>query len=329
MEEPDIYKSEFGSEYSWFFRIGLADDDDLLLGIDLEERDVRDEINNLGIVLIIPYAIIIIAIVAIALIFVKRLATDPLQMLTKEQAEQKMLDNVTKQIQTGILPESFSLSGDRFDAAAFAESAKSVGGDFYDCFIRPDGAVCCVVGDVSGKGMAAAFFMALVKTMIREHLMMGESPADVLNYVNNRLCAENPEGMFATVFALVFDPERSEIRFANAGHTRPLLMDSERTKYLNPDSGMTIGVFEDVGITEESLPISGGQGILLYTDGVTEAANETDEFYGEERLLSLIRNRNSSSAEDIIHAVTAGVKAFQGDREPFDDLTVLALKVLP
>lgn len=254
-----------------------------------------------------------------------------IRKLTAEKTEQLALDKLTEQIHNGIMPPELSLTGDGVKAYAFTESAKNVGGDFYDCFTREDGSVCAVIGDVSGKGVAAALFMSMSKTMIREHLRMGKSPAQVLNYVNDTLCESNPEGMFATVFALVMNPKNGEVTYSNAGHTHPVLWGkADKARFIEPDSGLAIGLFPDAGMVDESLTLKDSQGLFLYTDGITEAVDINNDFFGEERLLSAMDEAMQGETADITPSKITGsivsvVKKHEEGCLPFDDLTALAL----
>ena len=208
-----------------------------------------------------------------------------------------------------------------YNAAAAAYPAREVGGDFYDCFESDEG-VCMVMGDVSGKGIGAALFMAMAKTMIREKLRAGMSPAAALNTANNELCAENPEGMFATVFAAVLDTDTGELRYANAGHTRPVVIKSGNAELIKPDAGIALGLFEDSGIIDKVMMLDKGDGIFLYTDGVTEAVGSGNAFYGEGRLIASARGDN---AVEVMYAVSDSVMAFTDGCEQFDDVTALAV----
>ena len=249
-----------------------------------------------------------------------------IESLSREQAETNVQMDVARKIQLGMVPENAVLSGENFSAGAYAHPAKTVGGDFYDCFVRSDESVCAVIGDVSGKGVSAALFMAMAKTMIREKLKAGCSPAEALNLANDELCGENPEGLFATVQVAELNPKTGELRLANAGHTRPLLLRKDPMA-VRLDTGIALGIFPDAGIREETLKLNPSEGLLLYTDGVTEAVNPDNEFYGEARLLSEAANciRNRLTAEDSVLRIVSRNYAFRRGCPAFDDLTVLVL----
>ena len=245
-----------------------------------------------------------------------------IERLTTERVQANVELEIASRIQCGIVPERTVLTNERYEICAAAQPAKEVGGDFYDCFTRSDGSICVTIGDVSGKGVAAAMFMAMAKTMLKDCLNSGLSPADALNTANDALCDSNPEGMFATVFAAVLDADSGILRYANAGHTRPVIF-GKNAEFLEVDTGIALGLFEDAGIVDCSVTLEHNSGILIYTDGVTEAVNTQKEFFGEERLLSAARE--ADGAEKAVKNLSDTVWAFADGAEQFDDFTVLAL----
>ena len=251
------------------------------------------------------------------------------EILTRKEAYTSAQLDVARNIQKGIVPEKCSISKNHFELHGFAKEAWEVGGDFYDVFSLEDGQECVVIGDISGKGISAAMFMALVKTMIRENLLSGRGLAETLNRVNRELWLSNPEKMFATVFAMALNTESGVLTYANAGHETPLMLG--RTPFF-PEvrSGMPLGLFENAGITEEKVVLRGGDGILVYTDGVTEAINAKQELYEKDRLretvLPLYREEiHSYQPQMLVEAVVSSVLAYAGNMEQFDDITCLAL----
>ena len=246
---------------------------------------------------------------------------DNINDLTTYRVQTNTQMEIAERIQYGIVPERTEISEKGLSACAIEKPAKLVGGDFYDCFMRDDTHFCMVMGDVSGKGITAALFMVMVKTAIREKLVSGMGPADILNIVNDEICATNPEGLFATVFVAELDTMTGLLRYANAGHTAPVII-SGKAEYYRPDPGITVGLFEDAGIVEGSMLLKPGEGIVLYTDGVTEAVNPDDVFYGEDRLLCALEG--SSGAAQAVNALKDSIMEFYGEREQFDDLTILS-----
>ena len=264
-----------------------------------------------------------------------------IETLTREKVETNVQLDVARHIQYGLVPETMNLNGDGFSVSALTHPARSVGGDFYDCFMRDEKTVCIVMGDVSGKGISAAIFMAMVKTMIREKLLACLSPAEALNEANDELCAQNPENLFATVFAGLLNIDTGRLHYANAGHTYPVLL-KNAPSLLVPDPGIALGLFEGSGIVDASIELAPSEGILLYTDGITEAVNPQKKFFGEERLLEVLKkgpwtasaaegaskepvNAEEGSAEAAVSSVSKAVEAFIDGGDPFDDAAVLAL----
>ena len=248
-----------------------------------------------------------------------------LASITAEQEQAKAQLDVARKIQYGMVPASFDECRNGVEISALMQPAKEVGGDFYDAFALENGNYCAMIGDVSGKGVGGALFMALTKSILRDRMKQIMDPAAVLNKVNDDLCAQNPEGMFATVFVLVIDPKTGVVTYANAGHNAPLLISGGEVSFLNPEPGIALGLFEDAGIRNGELVLKKGEGFLLYTDGVTEAVNTEKAFYGAERLLSLLKNNTPKESSAAVNSVKNSVEEFFTGCDQFDDITVLSL----
>ena len=251
------------------------------------------------------------------------------EALTRERVYNQTQLDVAARIQHGLVPGTCTFSGERFELNGYAEPAKNVGGDFYDVFYLDDRRICAVIGDSSGKGISAALFMAVVKTIIREKLLARHSLSDALNLVNRELCASNPENMFVTAFALVLDTETGIVTFANAGHDRPLIL-GRNPFYLDVMCGVALGLFETSDIVDQQIVLRKGDGILLYTDGITEAINTGRQPYGEDRLRETVLSQyredlRSYEPRRLIHDTVASVHAYAEGLEQFDDITCLAL----
>lgn len=248
-----------------------------------------------------------------------------IERMTSERVQASVEMDVARRIQLGMVPETSCIHGPDHDVYALARTAREVGGDFYDCFTIEDDRIAVAIGDVSGKGVAASLFMAMAKTMIHDCLASGESPAATLNAVNDHLCQSNPEGMFVTVFAAVYDPATGIVRFANAGHMPPLLA-SNNVHALDTDPGVLLGLFEDAGLEDDVVHLASGEALLVYTDGVTEAVDPEDAFFGEERFIAALQaDAPYAEARTLIDKAVGAVDAFVESREQFDDLTLLAL----
>lgn len=242
--------------------------------------------------------------------------------LASEKAKNETELEVARRIQYGIIAREKNVAfADCFDVSARMESARQVGGDFYDCFALPDGRVCAVVGDVSGKGVAAAMFMAFAKTLIHEK--MTENGA--FEEINRELCLSNPEGMFVTAFAVIFDKNSDSFLYINAGHNKPVAVSNGKAEFLECKPCIMLGVFDDARYVVNSAEFGNGDIICLYTDGVNEATNADNEFFGNERLVSACQNAEQT-AKGVCDGVYDALTDFTENAEQFDDITIVAIK---
>lgn len=227
---------------------------------------------------------------------------------------------IAKSIQRGIVPDRTVIKRADLELCAMIQPAKEVAGDFYDVFFRDDGKLCAVVGDVSGKGVSAAFFMMMVKSEIKTRLNMGLTPSEALNGVNCELCAHNPEGMFATVFASVYDPKERSVCFCNAGHIPPMIT-GDNVRSIQVNNGIALGLFDDPVLVDEYITLQDGEGLIVYTDGVTDAVNEKGEWFGLDRM----RSELNGTSEQMIDRIDRRVTEHYNGSERFDDMTLLAI----
>ncbi|MFO7722694.1 MAG: SpoIIE family protein phosphatase [Bacteroidales bacterium] len=237
--------------------------------------------------------------------------------------------NVAREIQQGILPQVFPPFPGRsdFDIYATMVAAKEVGGDFYDFFMIDNDRLGIVIGDVSGKGIPAAIFMAVSRTLIRATGLKGALPGECLHYVNNLLCNESVSGMFVTVFYGILDLQTGELEYANAGHNPPYLAGSDQNIEVLPSAGNTIvGFFEDLAYDTQRVVLKPNQSVLLYTDGITEAFNRKEEIYGEERFGHLLRSLPPAGVKATVEAIVEDVKQFAAGAPQSDDITMLLLR---
>ncbi len=237
---------------------------------------------------------------------------------------------VAREIQLAILPRifpPFPENAEQLDIAASMNAAKDVGGDFYDFFRIDEDHIGFVIADVSGKGVPAAIFMAVSRTLIRATGIRGVSPSECINYSNALLEKESVNNMFVTVFYGIYNIKTGEIRYTNAGHNPPYLLKNDGSIERLPVAGnMAIGIFGDSKYTETTLQLQPGETLLLYTDGVTEAINPREEEFMESRLEQTLKKVTSCSCQEIIDTIKADVKAFADGAEQSDDITLLALK---
>ena len=249
-----------------------------------------------------------------------------------QQKEKERLDTeltMATRIQAETLPNIFPAFPERDDFNVYASMnpAKEVGGDFYDFFLLDDTHLGVVMADVSGKGVPAALFMMVSKILIQNIAMMGNKPAEVLKFVNNQLCTNNHEDMFVTVWYGCLDLETGILEAANAGHEYPVLKNADGSFELVKDKhGLVIGAMEGVKYRSYELQMTPGSKLFIYTDGVPEATNASNELFGTERLVHTLRMVETKSPKEIIKHVDAIVKNFVKEAPQFDDLTMLCLE---
>jgi phosphoserine phosphatase RsbU/P len=231
-------------------------------------------------------------------------------------------------IQRSILPAIFPPFPERkdFELHAAMAPAREVGGDFFDFFLLDRERLGFVVGDVSGKGVPAALFMAVTRTLLRATAQHIAAPAECLTYMNKTLIEQNSSGMFVTLFYGVLDTRTGEIQFANAGHNPPYLLVPQGPRALRERSGPMLGVIEGVEYVARACRIERGEGIVLYTDGVTEAIGPDRKFFEEEKLERFLSERREGSVERIVTGLLAAAQDFSGGLPQADDITVLALR---
>ena len=245
------------------------------------------------------------------------------------RAVEKMSVDVATQIQANMLPTIFPPYANCPELELFATMtpAKEVGGDFYDFFMIDKRHFAVVVGDVSGKGVPAALFMVIAKTLIKNEGLRDTDPAKILTQVNNELCEGNDALLFVTCWIGVLDLETLELQFSNAGHTPPILHHNGETKYIDSKKNLMLAVMPSMEFKRETIKLDYGDRLLLYTDGVTEATNANNELYGEERLLSTVRGLQFNSSKEMLDSLRKDVDDFVGDAPQFDDLTMLELSL--
>ncbi|MGC9385630.1 MAG: PP2C family protein-serine/threonine phosphatase [Hydrogenovibrio sp.] len=254
----------------------------------------------------------------------------------KNQALAKFNDRMTQELdvartfQKAILPTRFPDFSGQLVFSADMEPAREMGGDFYDVFALSHRQVMMVVADVSDKGVPAAFFMAICRTEIRNATVeMGADacPAEILSRVNQRLLSENPLELFVTVFLAILDVETGEMRYANGGHNPPLhLQASDRTDWLTEAKGTVLGMLEGLRWTPQTLCLQPGEGLIFYTDGITEAFNAEMEAFGEARFAALADALRRGPADAMAQTVLEAVSDFIGTAPVSDDRTLLCVK---
>ena len=253
----------------------------------------------------------------------------------KEHAQLESLKNdltTARDIQQYILPRvfpPFPEDSDKVDLYASMAAAKDIGGDFYDFFRIDDDHIALVIADVCGKGIPAALFMAVSRTIIRSKGIQGYSAAECITESNHLLAAYSVDSMFVTVFYAIYNTKTGLVSYSNAGHNPPHLLRQDGTvSELSLSKDTIVGVFDDQKYQEETLQLEQGDTLVMFTDGVTEAADAEFKEFGVERLDNILRQQANATCQQTVEAIKAGIKEFVGDAEQSDDITMLVVKRL-
>lgn len=252
-----------------------------------------------------------------------------LTILTAERERIGAELNVATQIQADMLPSIFPAFPNRLEVDIYATMtpAKEVGGDFYDFFMVDEQHLAMVMADVSGKGVPAALFMVIGKTLIKNHTLPGVSLGEVFTKVNNLLCESNKEGLFITAFECVLNLVTGELVFVNAGHELPFIMKKGgRYESYKTKAGFVLAGLEGMKYKEGTMMLEPGDKLFLYTDGVPEATNAQSELYGMERLANTLNKYQDAKPEELLIAVKEELDVFVADAPQFDDITMLSLE---
>lgn len=245
----------------------------------------------------------------------------------KERIESELL--IAREIQMSILPKIFPPFPHRRDVDIYAliEPAKEVGGDFYDFFFLDDRHFCFVIGDVADKGVPAALYMAVTKTLIKAVAGQGHPPGEILTRVNRELVSEDTGSMFVTVFLGILDTVSGLVLYANGGHNPPLVMRNQGpVDFLASPGDPLVGALEGLSYKTAELLLAPGEALFLYTDGVTEAGNRNEEFFSEERLQKSLQDLPGASSRETIEAIKTQVSDFAVAATQTDDITMLMLR---
>lgn len=305
----------------------ISDIDKLSAEIEPIARSSKDEIGDL----------------ARSFVHMERRLSESIRNLTETVAAKERIEgelSVAREIQLSILPQQFPPFPHvkEIDIDAKIVPAKEVGGDLYDFFfLEPEGdnaiaeliedKLFIVIGDVSGKGVPAALFMAVTKTLIKATASTELSPAQVLEKVNKELAADNDACMFVTLFLGMLDIHSGDFTYCSAGHNPPYLLSQDRgVEILDQKGGMCLGVMDDAEYVSSAKTFKKGDVLFLYTDGVTEAMDGDNNQYSDERLEELLKNRAVSDTEGIINYVFEDVQKFSGNTPQSDDITMLAVR---
>ena len=236
--------------------------------------------------------------------------------------------NVATQIQADMLPRIFPAFPDRreFDLYAFMHPAREVGGDFYDFFLIDEDHLCMVIADVSGKGVPAALFMVIAKTLIKNQAMMGDDPADILGKVNEQLCEGNDAMLFVTVWISILTISTGKGIAANAGHEHPVIRRAggsyELVVYRHSPA---VAAMEGMRFRQHSFELHPGDRLFVYTDGVPEATNAENELFGNERMLDVLNSQPDRKPHALLETMKREIDVFVGEAPQFEDITMLCL----
>ena len=248
----------------------------------------------------------------------------------KEKVHSELM--IANRIQRSMLPCIFPAFPGRndFDIYAVMDPAREVGGDFYDFFFIDENKLALVIADVSDKGVSAALFMVVAKILIKNQLQNGDSPAEVLRIVNNRLCENNEVGMFVTCFLGIFDIKSGEFTYANAGHNPPFLYrkSNKNCIVITSPHGLVLGGTPNINYLQNKTYIYPGDFLFLYTDGVTEAANKRGRLFSQQKLEEIVNSCGDKNVaiQDLIFDIKSEINKFVGKAAVSDDITMLALK---
>jgi sigma-B regulation protein RsbU (phosphoserine phosphatase) len=245
------------------------------------------------------------------------------EMVVRERLETEV--QLARQIQQTFIPESLPQFED-WELAARWKTARQVGGDFYDVFDLPDKRLGLFIADVADKGVPAALFMALTRTLVRAAVIEGTSPAEAMKRVNDLLIPDTRQGMFVTAVYAVLDMDKNELTYVNAGHNPPLWVKHDGNIERLTRTAIALGVVTGEPVEQRTIKFESGDNLFLYTDGLTESFNANGEFYGEERLLESIKSDTCASASDLLDVVEKFLLNFVQDMPPADDLTMLVLR---
>lgn len=238
--------------------------------------------------------------------------------------------NIASKIQSDALPKMFPPFEHHPEIELYAsmDTAKEVGGDFYDCFEIDDDRVCFVMADVSGKGVPAALFMMTAKTMIKDYAMLKGSTGEIFTSVNKYLSENNETGMFATAWIGIIDTKNMILQYTNAGHNYPFIAHSDGDfTELKKKHGLFLAGMDDTEYRETEIQLQKDDTLFLFTDGLTEAHNSEDELYDTKRLVPLLNSVSERGGKKLLPEIKRSVDEFAGSREQFDDITMMVIRI--
>lgn len=265
-------------------------------------------------------------------------AIEQIEFVRNSQKEHKQLKDiqsdldVAREIQHAILPRVFKMKmadADNIDLYASMIAAKDVGGDLYDFFPIDDTHFGFTIADVSGKGIPAAIFMAVSRTMIKANGTRGISSNECMKIVNDLLCEESLDEMFVTVFYGIYDMATGTIEYTNAGHNRPYILHADGSvEMVMSKINMALGIMEGLEFKSDTIQLQPNDTLVTFTDGVTEAEDAEHNQFGDDRLIEILKELRGSDSETIVRTINEKIKDFVGEATQFDDITQLVIKRL-
>jgi sigma-B regulation protein RsbU (phosphoserine phosphatase) len=244
--------------------------------------------------------------------------------MVKERMESEL--NIGKEIQMHMLPFRFP-EQEEIDVYGTLVAAREVGGDWYDCFFIDEDHFCFGIGDVSGKGVPAALFMAVAQTLIKASTPLEKSTANVINLLNKELAVDNPNFMFATIFLCILNIRTGELLFTNAAHNPSYILKAGgEIRAVDSRHGLVVGPLSDSTFEEETITLTAGDTFFMYTDGVTEAMDPAENLFSDQRLADHLSGLGDLSPIEIVQSTMKTVKEFEAGAEQADDITIIAVK---
>ncbi len=278
----------------------------------------------------LPRLLVFMVITMVSVLIAKRGHAIVLEQaeISRATASVKAELDTANRIQSSMVPTIFPAFPERseFDIYAAMYTAKEVGGDFYDFFLIDEDHLAMVIADVSGKGVPAALFMMATKILISDRTLMGGTPAEILSFVNERICSKNQADMFVTVWLGILDIRTGRITAANAGHEYPVIRKNGREfEQLHDNHSFIVGGMEGIRYKNYEFTLKKGDSLFLYTDGVPEAIDSAENMFGMDRMIAALNTNPDAKPDEIIGRVKAKVDEFVGETDRFDDLTMLCI----
>jgi sigma-B regulation protein RsbU (phosphoserine phosphatase) len=247
-------------------------------------------------------------------------------MADKERIASEL--RIASEIQKSILPRTFPPFPHRTDFEIYATTipAREMGGDFYDFFLIDDKRLGVVIADVSGKGVPAAIFMAVSRSLLKATALASVSPSECLAHVNRLLCSDNESAMFVTVFYGILDTDTGELAYSNGGHNVPYVISGNQVSPVGQPENMVLGLLNEANYSTSRMSLKGGETLLLYTDGVTEAMDPQGQLFSKHRLEYALQRLAWQRPVDLLTTLVQDVQAFSRGTVQADDITLLALQ---